>query len=355
MSNDPPPRKRRPRYSGTHPVRFDQRYKERTPDAHPGIVEHVRAQGRTPAGSHVPVLVDESIAALRLAEGDVVADCTLGYGGHALAFLGRIGPRGRLVGFDVDAAELERTRVRLAAAGDRATLHRSDFAGIGNALGPLGLSGYDAIFADLGASSMQIDDPTRGFGYKHDGPLDMRMDDRRRITAADVVATIDEDELSTALRELADEPDDARIARRIVAERARQPIARTTDLVRIVLAAKGLTPRDWREQTHARAGDLHPAARTFQALRILVNDELGSLDQLLRIAPYCLVPGGRLAIIAFHGGEERRVERAIREGIRSSVYAEASESAVKPGAEERRANPRSASARLRWAVRSAQG
>jgi 16S rRNA (cytosine1402-N4)-methyltransferase len=348
MTDEPPKHRRRPRYRGRHPVRFEERYKERDPARHPEIVEHVRAQGRTPAGSHVPVLLAETLDALRLQAGDVVADATLGAGGHAAAILEGIGPSGRLVGFDVDADELERTRARLAPHGDRVTLIRSDFAGIGNALAPLGLDGYDAILADLGVSSMQIDDPARGFSYKHDGPLDMRMDRRDRETAATLLARIDEDALSAALLALGDEPDHARIARLVVRERGARTIERTAQLARLVLEAKGLTPRAWRDRTNARPGDLHPAARTFQALRILVNDEMASLEQLLRVAPYCLKDGGRIAIIAFHGGEDRRVERAFRD----SAYASRSGEPIRPSDEERRANPRSASAKLRFAIRA---
>ncbi len=339
--------RRRPRYRGTHPKRFEEKYKERDAEAYPEMQAHVRAQGRTPAGSHVPVLVEETLACLELKRGDVVADCTLGHGGHALRILERIGPDGLLVGVDVDGAELARTRRRLVREGVRVSLHRIHFAGIGQLLGKLGLDGYDAIVADLGSSSMQLDDPARGFSFKHAGPLDMRMDDRERRTAADLLRLLSERELSLALRDLADEPDHARIARRIVEKRSRRPVARTLDLVELVLEAKGLS-RDVRREA-ARPGDLHPAARTFQALRILVNDEMSGLEQLLRIAPHCLRPGGRIAIIAFHSGEDRRVERAFRDGRARGLYAEVSDEPVRPGAAERRANPRSESAKLRWA------
>ena len=210
----PPPRRRRPRYAGTHPRRFDQRYKERDPAKYPDMDAHVRAQGRTPAGTHVPIMVAEVLAALRPAAGEIVADLTVGYGGHALAFLERTAPDGRLIGLDLDGPQLEATRRRLAQviAPARLHLHHSHFAGLPKVLAAEGLTGVDIVFADLGLSSMKIDDPARGFSYKHDGPLDMRMDPRRPRNAADVLRTIAGDELARALHELADEPAHQQIA-----------------------------------------------------------------------------------------------------------------------------------------------
>ena len=346
--------RRRPRYAGTHPKRPDERYKELRPEAYPELIEHLRAKGKTPAGTHVPVLVREVMECLRPAPGEAVADCTMGYGGHALEFMQRIGPTGRLIGFDIDGAALERARPRLAAAGVPFSLYRSNFAGIGNVLAAEGLDGYDIVFADLGVSSMQVDDPERGFSYKHDGPLDMRMDDRARRTAADLLASLSVDDLSAALRDLADEPDHERIARAVAERRRRGKIARTAELARLIFDVKGLTRREWREQAAADPGVLHPAARTFQALRMLVNDEPARLKHLLRIAPTCLRPGGRLGIVSFHGGEDRLVKLALREGLEVDVYDAASDEVIRPGPEELRANPRSASAKFRWA-RKARG
>jgi len=356
-SDEPPPRRRRPRYSGTHPKRFEHRYKELNPTAHPGMHEHIRAQGRTPAGTHVPVLVDEVLAALRPQPGDVVADCTIGHGGHAREFISRIAPAGRLIGLDVDAVQLERTRAALAADGAadavRVALHRSHFAGLGKVLTREGVDGCDLILADLGVSSMQIDDPARGFGYKHDGPLDMRMDDRLARTAADWLACLSEDELTACLSEWADEPNAARIAAGIVRRRAARPLTATRDLVDVVFEAVGLTRRAWRNRGSEQRGALHPAARTFQALRMLVNDELSGLEQFLRVVPYCLREGGRVGIISFHSGEDRRVERSFADGLESGTYAAAAETPIRPSPAEVVANPRSRSALLRWAKRAA--
>ncbi|MFH1107722.1 MAG: 16S rRNA (cytosine(1402)-N(4))-methyltransferase RsmH [Planctomycetota bacterium] len=366
-SGSPAPRRRRTRYSGTHPKRFDQRYKELDPAAFPEIQGHVRAQGRTPAGTHVPVLVEEVLAALRPQSGNVVADCTIGYGGHALEFIRRIGPTGRLVGLDVDAVQIERTAARLAvracpadrpepaataAVQAHVSLHRSHFAGLGKVLRREGLDGFDVIFADLGVSSMQIDDPNRGFSYKYDGPLDMRMDDRLPRTAADLLARLSIDELTACLFELADEPQAERIAECIVRRRAVKPVARTGQLVNLVFEAKGLSRREWRDRPTDQRGQLHPAARTFQALRMLVNDETAGLAQFLRIASHCLLPGGRIGVISFHSGEDRLVDNAIRDGVQTGVYAAMVETPIRPTPSEVAANPRSRSAIFRWAVKA---
>ena len=349
--------KRRPRYGGTHPRRFEQRYKELDPDSYPEIQEHVRAQGRTPAGSHVPVMVEEILAAMNPGAGDIVVDCTVGYGGHAAEFLKRIGPAGRLIGLDVDALQIQRTAQRLGGTihddtirtdtsdPPRISLHRSHFAGIGKVLAQERLEACDIILADLGASSMQFDDPARGFSYKHDGPLDMRMDNRLPITAADLLATLSADELSAKLLELADEPNHESIAQAIARQRDVQPITRTRQLARLIVAAQC----DSRNDAPASVGELHPAARTFQALRMLVNDETGGLEQLLRVVPYCLRPGGRIGVVGFHSGEHRRVQSAFTEGLRAGVYAEISEEPIRPTPQEIAANPRSRSAKLHWA------
>lgn len=350
--DQPAPRKRRPRYSGTHPRRFEQRYKELDPRKYPQMQEHIRQQGRTPAGAHVPIMVAEALAALEPAPGEIVCDCTLGYGGHAQAFLERIGPAGRLVGLDMDGRQLARTRERLAGLGMTLAAHHSNFAGLGKALAAEGLAGCDVIFADLGVSSMQLDDPQRGFSYRGDGPLDMRMDERTVLSAADLLARLSEPELSEALRDLADESDHDKIAAAIVARRTQGPIARTGELVEIVLAAKGLAPAQWKKLKAQNPGLLHPAALTFQALRILVNDELGSLRALLRTAPFCLRPLGRIGILSFHSGEDRLVKKAFREGLQAGLYSAVSDEVIRPGPEEVRNNPRSSPAKLRWARRA---
>jgi 16S rRNA (cytosine1402-N4)-methyltransferase len=346
--NSPKP-PRRPRYKGTHPRSYEEKYKEHDLQAYPEMEAHLRAKGVTPVGTHVPVLVQEVMECLKPQPGEVVIDCTVGYGGHALEFAKRIGPAGRLIALDVDNEELERTRKRLADAGVAASLHRSNFAGIAKVLKQEGLAGYDIIFADLGVSSMQIDNPNRGMSYKHAGPLDMRMDDRLKRTAADLLNTLGEAELSKALLEFADEPDHEQIAHLIVARRGGERIEQTSQLVHLVFEAKGFTPKAWRSQPD-KFGSLHPAARTFQALRILVNDEQGTLKELLRLAPHCLRPGGRIGIISFHSGEDRLVKKSFQEAFRTGLYQATATEVIVPQSEELRANPRSSSAKLRWAV-----
>jgi 16S rRNA (cytosine1402-N4)-methyltransferase len=303
----------------------------------------------------VPALLPEVLGCCQPAAGDVVADCTLGYGGHAAAIGRRIGPAGRLIGLDVDGRALDRARRRLAGAGLRVAAHRRNFADLPAVLSEEGVDGCDVILADLGVSSMQIDDPARGIGYAHDGPLDMRMDDRLTQTGADLLGRLSPAELSAALRDLADEPDHQRIAEWIVNQRSAQPITRVDQLVRLVMDAKGVGPRRRGRSAWNAYGRRHPAARTFQALRILVNDELASLRRLLAAAPSCLKGGGRIAVISFHSGEDRLVKAAFRAGRRRGVYAQTSPQPLTPRAGEVRRNPRAASARLRWARRAPGG
>lgn len=352
MADDPARGVRRKRYAGTHPARFEDRYKEREPEAHPDVVGRIRAKGGTPAGTHVPILVPQILSCLAPQPGERAADCTLGYGGHALEIGRALGPDGVLVGLDVDGEQIVRTTERLAAAGVAVRSHRANFAGLPAVLAAEGLQTVDCILADLGVSSMQVDDPARGFSFRHDGPLDMRMDARRKTTAATLLASIPETELASALRDLSDEPLADRIAAAVVRERALRPVLRTQHLADLVLAAAGLTRRAWADR--ARAGDagLHPAARTFQALRILVNDELACLRRFLDQLPGCLTPGGRVAILSFHSGEDRLVKHHFRDGLRGGLYADVAPDPVRAGPAEVRANSRSSSARLRWAVRA---
>lgn len=214
-----PKRPRRPRYSGTHPKSYEEKYKEHNLDAYPELKDHLLAKGKTPAGSHIPVLTEEILTCLNPKPGEIVIDCTVGYGGHASEFIKRIGPTGKLIALDIDIAELERTRQRLSNENDNVSFHRSNFAGIAKVLKKEGLAGCDIIFADLGVSSMQIDNPERGLSYKYDGPLDMRMDDRLKLTAADLLNTLSEEKLSKTFLELADEPDHQQIAGLIVTQR----------------------------------------------------------------------------------------------------------------------------------------
>ena len=312
-----------------------------------------RGQRSTPAGEHRPVLLQEVLAVLAPAAGEVVVDCTTGWAGHAAELLRRVGPQGRLLGFDLDPENLPRARERLEAVGFPVSLHHGNFAALPAVLAAEGIPAVDGVLADLGMSSMQVDDAERGFSYSRDGPLDMRMDRSRGRTAAELLATISEKDLCEALRTYGDEPESERVAAVIVAARDRGELKRTGDLARVLLEAaqphkKG--PR-WRLHT-AGKWNLHPAARTFQALRILVNRELANLEALLRVLPDCLRSGGRAAIISFHSGEDRLVKASFRSGAQNGIYRLISAEPVRASEEEKLANPRSRSAKLRWAVRA---
>jgi 16S rRNA (cytosine1402-N4)-methyltransferase len=293
------------------------------------------------------VLLDEVLAALDPQPGEVAVDCTVGWAGHAVELLRRVGPHGRLLGIDFDADNLPRARERLAAVGFPFSLHHGNFAGLPGVLAAEGVSAADVLVADLGMSSMQVDDAERGFSYVRDGPLDMRMDRSRGRTAAQLLATIPETDLARALRELGDEPEAERFAAALVAARQREPLERTSDVARVLLeASRG---KGWRLHPAPGKWNLHPAARTFQVLRILVNRELANLEQLLRVLPHCLRPRGRAAVISFHSGEDRLVKAAFRDGRHASVYAAVSEEPVRASFAERTDNPRARSAKLRWA------
>jgi 16S rRNA (cytosine1402-N4)-methyltransferase len=313
----------------------------------------MRHRRSTPPGEHRPVLLAEVLRVLSPRPGEVMVDCTVGWAGHARELLRLVAPNGRLIGFDLDADNLTRAREPLTEAGAPFVLKHGNFAGLATVLAEEGAEGVDGLLADLGVSSMQIDDAERGFSYSRDGPLDMRMDRGRGKTAAQVLATIGEAELAQALRELGDEPDAERVARLIVAARQDSPLERTSDLARLLLeaTAEQRHGKEWRLKPSPGKWDLHPAARTFQALRILVNRELANLQQLLRVLPAVLRPGGRAAVISFHSGEDRLVKAAFRDGLRGGVYVEGSDDPVRPGFEERTANPRSRSAKLRWVRR----
>jgi 16S rRNA (cytosine1402-N4)-methyltransferase len=313
-----------------------------------------RPHRSTPAGQHRPVLLDEVLSVLSPPAGGVVVDCTTGWAGHACELLRRVGPGGRLVALDLDPENLARARERLAEIGHPFSIHAMNFAGLPGVLAAEGLDGADAVLADLGMSSMQVDDAGRGFSYVRDGPLDMRMDRTRGRTAAELLASIEPEALAQALRELGDEPEADRLAAVLVEAARAGVLARTTDLAKLIQTTLG-APKRWK--LHPRPGqwNLHPAARTFQALRILVNRELANLEQLLRMLPGVLRPGGRAAIISFHSGEDRLVKAAFRGGLRDGSYEAVSDEPLRAGPQERQDNPRSRSAKLRWARRGGGG
>jgi 16S rRNA (cytosine1402-N4)-methyltransferase len=344
------PHKRRPRYAGKNPRRFEEKYKELNPERYADDVAKVLASGKTPAGTHRPIMVAEILEVLALQPGELAVDCTLGFGGHARELLARLAPGGRLIGLDIDPIEQPKTIARLRAAGwgeDVFTAVRSNFAGLPKVLAQLGLDGADAIFADLGVSSMQIDDPARGFSFKTDSALDLRLNPTRPPSATEWLAKVSPEKLAIALAENSDEPYAELLARELTARRSETPFTRTVQLAEAIR-----TILNHHKSRRDPESDDDCVRRVFQAIRIAVNDEFGALDMFLRHLPSCLQPGGRVAILTFHSGEDRRVKHAFRDGVRSGIYSESNEEIVRAGPEERRANPRSSSAKLRWAVRA---
>ena len=337
----PVPHKRRARYSGKYPRRFEEKYKEHHPALFAETLAKVLASGKTPAGMHRPVMVAEVLQALAPQPGEVAVDCTLGFAGHAQELLARLLPGGRLLGLDADPIELPKAEARLRGLGfgpDVFTARRGNFAGLPQALWDAQINGADVVLADLGVSSMQLDDSGRGFSLKNEGPLDMRMNPQRGQPASVFLQRIRAQALQELLGENADEPRAAMLAPAL----AGKLFPTTTALAKAVQAA---LPRLNKDEGDASI------RRVFQALRIAVNDEFSALETLLRHLPACLNPGGRAAVLAFHSGEDRRVKQSFAAGLRQGIYAEIS-GPLRPGPEEQRANPRSTPAKLRWARRA---
>jgi len=347
MSEEPPstpsavPHKRRKRYRGKNPRRFEDKYKEHDPACYAETVAKVIASGKTPAGTHRPIMVAEILDVLAPLPGELAVDCTLGYGGHAQEILGRLQPGGRLLGLDADPIELPRTEARLRSFGfgpETFSAHRSNFAGLPRVLAASGIAGADLLLADLGVSSMQLDDPSRGFSVKLDGPLDMRMNPQRGQSASALLAKIESPALATILEENADEPHAELLALALAGKHFLTTLA-------LANAVRTALPRLEREEA-----DLS-VRRVFQALRITVNDEFSALDTFLRNVPGCLKTGGRVAILTFHSGEDRRVKKSFEAGLRDGSYSEISPEVIRPTPGEVRSNPRSSPAKLRWARR----
>jgi 16S rRNA (cytosine1402-N4)-methyltransferase len=293
-------------------------------------------------------MVDEVMRVLDLRPGNTVVDCTLGYGGHASAMLKAIQPGGCLLGIDADPIELPKTEARLRSKvtlDTKIQLRRMNFAGVSQFLAAEAPEGVDAVLVDLGCSSMQFDDPNRGFSYKLDGPLDMRMNPNRGVPVSELLLSLNHSQLASILVENADEPNADRIATAILRAQQKGRIETTLSLANIV--------RQQMRELASEELDL-TIRRVFQSLRIAVNEEYQTLDAFLSQIPYFMKKGGRLAMISFHSGEDRRVKASFKQGFESGCYCEISKEIIRPSFEEQNANPRSKSAKLRFAIRSLQ-
>lgn len=382
--------KRRPHYSGKYPRRFEEKYKEQNPEKYGDTIEHVISKGSTPAGMHIPIMVNEILGFLEIKPGEIGLDCTLGYGGHSLRMLQALSGQaekaemsadsmtgmspsteiseadekevsrdvahgaGHLYALDVDPIEIVKTQERLKEKGygeEIFTAIRTNFRNIDEVAEKYGP--FDFVLADLGVSSMQIDNPERGFSYKTDGPLDMRLDPSRGESAAQRLATLSETEIASMLYENSDEPYAAEIAK-AVAEVYRRggKIETTGELREVVKKAVVRIPAKKLVEESREDAIKKAYARTFQALRIDVNSEMEVLYEFLEKLPGAVREGGRICILTFHSGEDRLVKKAFKAGLRDGLYSYASKDVIRPSKEECFRNPRARSTKLRYAMKA---
>jgi len=341
--------KRRVRYSGTHPKAFQEKYKELQPEKYAEDVSKVIERGSTPAGMHRSICVKEILEFLQITPGQTGLDATLGYGGHTLEMLKCLDSNGCLFATDVDSFELPRTRERLERLGygsDILKIRQMNFSEIDKIAvesGPLNF-----VLADLGVSSMQIDNPERGFSFKKDGPLDLRLDPKKGESASERLKTISQDELQGMLIENADEPHAAEISRAIISIINKGiDIATTAQLKQIIANALVFIPQKDRNEEVKKA-----CQRCFQALRIDVNNEFEVLYEFLEKLPDVLASGGRVAILSFHSGEDRLVKKSFKRLLNEGVYREIAPEPIRPTSEECNSNSRARSAKLRWAIKA---
>jgi len=341
--------KRRVRYSGKFPKKYEEKYKEHNPEKYKDTIERVISKGSTPAGMHISIMVQEILDFLQIKPGQQGLDCTLGYGGHTRKMLEQLQGQGRIYGLDVDPIESAKTVERLRNAGfgeDNFQFRLINFANIDEVAAEAGK--FDFVLADLGVSSMQIDNPKRGFSYKIDGPLDLRLDPEHGQSAAERLHDITEEEFVGMMIENSDEPYANEIAHKVFTLMAKgKPMDTTTELRNAISEALWKAPKEEKEQAIKKS-----CARVFQALRIDVNSEFEVLYSFLEKLPGILKPGGRVAILTFHSGEDRLVKKSFKALAREGVYAEVSSDVTRPSAEECRINPRSKSTKMRWAIKA---
>ena len=350
MENQEKQHKRRVRYSGTHPKTYKEKYKEHDPEKYADTIEKVIRKGSTPAGMHISIMVREILDFLQIQPGQMGLDATLGYGGHTKEMLKCLRGQGHIYGLDVDPIESAKTKERLAKQGfgeDLLTVRLQNFAEIDQVSRETGKK-FDFILADLGVSSMQIDNPDRGFSYKVEGPLDLRMNPEKGVSAAERLKNVFREELKGMLVENADEPYASEITDTILRWRTRgRAIETTTQLKNVIEEALAFLPEKERKEAVKKS-----CQRTFQALRIDVNSEFEVLYAFLEKLPEVLAPNGRVAILTFHSGEDRLVKKAFKEHYREGLYSEISRDVIRPSADECARNSRAKSTKMRWAIRS---
>ena len=350
MENQEVKHKRRVRYSGTHPRSYKEKYKEHNPEKYADTIAKVIQKGSTPAGMHISIMVDEIIEFLQIKPGQVGLDATLGYGGHTKAMLQCLEGQGHIYGLDVDPIESAKTRERLEKQGfgpEILTVRLQNFADIDQVTKDTGHK-FDFILADLGVSSMQIDNPDRGFSYKVEGPLDLRMNPQKGESAADRLKEVNYEELVGMLVENSDEPYAEEIARVVMNWRKYgKPIEMTTHFKEVIEEALAFLPEKERKEAVKKS-----CQRCFQALRIDVNSEFEVLYTFLEKLPEVLAPNGRVAILTFHSGEDRLVKRSFKELQRAGIYSDASKDVIRPSAEECVRNGRAKCTKMRWAIRA---
>ena len=344
------PHKRRVRYSGTHPKRFEEKYKELNPEKYAADVQHILDKGHTPAGMHISIMVQEILDFLDIQTGQVGLDATLGYGGHTRAMLQKLNGQGHIYGLDVDPIESAKTEKRLRDAGfgaDILTVRLQNFADIDQVVADTGEK-FDFVLADLGVSSMQIDNPTRGFSYKVDGPLDLRLNPEKGVSGAERLLELNRKEIEHMLIENADEPYAEQIAANIMKWRYMcRPIETTTQLRDCIAEALAFLPKYEQKEAVKKS-----CQRCFQAIRIDINSEFEVLYAFLEKLPSVLKPGGKAAILTFHSGEDRLVKKAFQTFNRMGIYSEVARDVIRPSAEECMKNSRAKSTKMRWAIRS---
>lgn len=349
MENQEKKHKRRVRYSGTHPKRFNEKYKELQPEKYGDTISKVIEKGSTPAGMHISICVQEILDFLKIMPGEQGLDATLGYGGHTRKMLECLQGQGHIYALDVDPIESAKTKKRLENLGygeEILTVRLQNFAEIDKVAKEVGK--FHFVLADLGVSSMQIDNPDRGFTYKAEGPLDLRMNPEKGISAAQRLKDISREELVGMLVENSDEPYAQEIAKTIINKRRRGvAIETTTQLYGAIEEALSFLPENERKDMVKKASQ-----RTFQALRIDVNQEFEALYMFMEKLPQVLAPGGRAAVLTFHSGEDRLVKKAFKEFYKEGIYSDICKEVIRPSKEECLRNGRARSTKMRWAIRA---